>query len=67
VTFSNLKNADWDFLDVKMINKLDAWISNSTILCARLIDFNLVYLGFSLIIYLCSSLIILSLKCFINI
>ena len=29
VTFANLKAIDWDFLDAKMLKKLDAWIGNS--------------------------------------
>ena len=29
VTFTNLKTIDWDFLDGKMLKKLDSWISDS--------------------------------------
>lgn len=29
VTFANLKNIDWDFLDAKMLKKLDSWIGDS--------------------------------------
>ena len=36
VTFSNLKNIDWDFLDMKFIKKLDAWICGSASSGARL-------------------------------
>ena len=36
IIFSNLKNADWDFLDKKFIKKLDAWICCSASSGARL-------------------------------
>ena len=29
VPFTNLKVIDWDFLDAKMLKKLDSWISDS--------------------------------------
>ena len=29
VTFTNLKTIDWDFLDAKMLKKLDSWISDA--------------------------------------
>jgi hypothetical protein len=31
----SLKNSDWDFVDGRMINKLDAWVGNSSLLVAR--------------------------------
>jgi hypothetical protein len=30
VTYSTLKNIDWDFVDAKMVNKLYAWVGDST-------------------------------------
>lgn len=36
VTFSNLKNVDWDFLDAKIIKKLDNWVCDSTTSGGRL-------------------------------
>jgi hypothetical protein len=36
VTFSNLKTIDWDFLDAKLIKKLDAWVCDSASSGARL-------------------------------
>jgi hypothetical protein len=29
ISFVSLKNSDWDFVDGRMINKLDAWVGNS--------------------------------------
>lgn len=29
ISFSSLKNSDWDFLDAKMLKSLDAWSGNS--------------------------------------
>jgi hypothetical protein len=36
VTFSHLKIIDWDFLDAKLIKKLEAWICDSASSGARL-------------------------------
>ena len=36
VTFSNLKLIEWDFLDAKMLKKLDSWISDSAYSGGRL-------------------------------
>jgi hypothetical protein len=30
ISSTSLKNSDWDFLDPKMIKKLDAWVGDST-------------------------------------
>jgi hypothetical protein len=37
VTFAKLKRVDWDFLDAKMLKKLDSWIGDSATLGGRLI------------------------------
>src|SRR4051812_40509279 len=37
VTFANLKNVDWDFLDARMLNKLDSWIGDSATSGGRLV------------------------------
>jgi hypothetical protein len=36
VTFSKLKNINWDFLEAKLITKLDAWVCDSASSFARL-------------------------------
>jgi hypothetical protein len=36
VTFSQLKNVDWDFLDAKMLKKLDAWVCDAATSGGRL-------------------------------
>jgi hypothetical protein len=36
VTFSTLKNIDWDFVDAKMVKKLDAWVGDSATSGGRL-------------------------------
>ena len=36
VTFANLKTIDWNFLDMKMVKKLDAWVCDSASSGARL-------------------------------
>lgn len=40
VAFSMLQNVDWDFLDARLIKKLDAWIGNSTSSSGRTIPIN---------------------------
>jgi hypothetical protein len=37
VTFANLKNIDWDFLDAKMPKKLDSWVGDSATSGGRLV------------------------------
>jgi hypothetical protein len=37
VTFANIKSVDWDFLDAKMLKKLDSWIGDSATSGGRLI------------------------------
>jgi hypothetical protein len=37
VTFAKIKSVDWDFLDAKMLKKLDSWIGDSATSGGRLI------------------------------
>ena len=37
VTFANLKSIDWDFLDAKMLKKLDSWVGDAATSGGRLV------------------------------
>jgi hypothetical protein len=51
VTFSKLINIDWDFLDAKMVKKLEAWICDAASSGARLTLLNACFLGDSFVLY----------------
>jgi hypothetical protein len=53
VSYTSLKTSDWDFLDMKMIEKLDAGRVTLCLLGAELFFWMLVYVVFLLIICPC--------------
>jgi hypothetical protein len=53
VSYTSLKTSDWDFLDMKMIEKLDAGRVTLCLLGAELFFWMLVYVVFILIICPC--------------
>ena len=57
VTFANLKNVDWDFVDAIFFKWLASWICENASLGGRLrVSYNHVWWGFLLTICPCSSL-----------